>query len=782
MAICLLVLGGCSTAQPEVDIDATVTAKVQEEIAIEATVEARVQSQLSKSIPTATADVATPTNTAKIPPSPTAIPTATSMPPTRTPNPPTSTPTLSPTPEIYTSTEIFLYGGNWFTGSQISQCEKEAVESGGSITGVMRSCTQRLLDEKYTQLIRQDTLTLGQVEECKNKGLVMDRINPTPMPYQGYPTPEVGVFYAEGEECVDIIVQTPTPTTLPSATLTPTETPLPTLTPTITSTPTVTFTPTITFTPTVTSTPTLTPTATPLPQIRSVGEIYTAPDGVDVILNSISSELIGNVTTVNISYNLINNTQDLKKENGFKVYYVGGGGIPQYGFFDQLLPGRTIQRSHQFKIESGYTADILAYPSSGFSDSFPQHIDLRWTVPEPILPTPTATPIPLQAHSPVIAYKDGRVEYVKVDSVSRYSHPPYTPNYTEVPYSEILQMSGTVAFVKKEDSRYRDDFLSTTHAELYPSGLYKMDFESMEMSQIFEGFAEMSVYAPNKSLLAVIKNIMDTRVIAVIEESGSLIHQIPLPIEAVENSYGINVEHISWHPDGTELLISQKHVPEGCCVEKNLGGYLYRVPIDGRTPSKIDLPNEYPSMAEWSPDGSKILFIDRGNSETRGLHIFDLSAASVVKMPVTVYIHAAIWSKNGNYIIGVGDGNFDPISNQNAQIFRINPDGTDVRYLDGWYDYELHMTWPVGGGLSLSPTGNHITFSCSMNKMDLSISLNADICFLDIDGKYLSSYVDGTGGKGDWYFHEPNTYPFGCPLGLCMNERANMELYPTWKK
>jgi len=32
ITMCLLVLGGCSTAQPEVDIDATVTAKVQKEI------------------------------------------------------------------------------------------------------------------------------------------------------------------------------------------------------------------------------------------------------------------------------------------------------------------------------------------------------------------------------------------------------------------------------------------------------------------------------------------------------------------------------------------------------------------------------------------------------------------------------------------------------------------------------------------------------------------------------------------------------------------------------
>ena len=32
IAMCLLVLGGCSTAQPTIDIDATVTAKVEDEI------------------------------------------------------------------------------------------------------------------------------------------------------------------------------------------------------------------------------------------------------------------------------------------------------------------------------------------------------------------------------------------------------------------------------------------------------------------------------------------------------------------------------------------------------------------------------------------------------------------------------------------------------------------------------------------------------------------------------------------------------------------------------
>jgi hypothetical protein len=121
-------------------------------------------------------------------------------------------------------------------------------------------------------------------------------------------------------------------------------------------------------TPTPVPTPTLTPapTSTPVPTPRRlIGQPVIAEDGIEVTLKSVTKAVYGNVTTVTISYTLKNTTNDLKDEDGFRLYIVGGGGYPQYGFFNSLLPGKSRNGGYTFNVQSPGVPLAIGYP--GFS-------------------------------------------------------------------------------------------------------------------------------------------------------------------------------------------------------------------------------------------------------------------------------------------------------------------------------------------------------------------------------------------------------------------------------
>ena len=177
---------------------------------------------------------------------------------------------------------------------------------------------------------------------------------------------------------IAVTVSTSVPTATPTPTAVPTPVPAPTPGPTATATPTPVPTPTPAST--ATPTPMPTPTATPIPTPRRLlGQPYMAEDGVEVTLISLNTTVVGNVTSVTISYRLRNTTEDLKDEKGWSLYYSGGGGLPQYGFFNQMLPGQSINRSYTFNVQSPDVPSVVAYPSRFFDETW-QLSDLIWDV------------------------------------------------------------------------------------------------------------------------------------------------------------------------------------------------------------------------------------------------------------------------------------------------------------------------------------------------------------------------------------------------------------------
>jgi hypothetical protein len=111
---------------------------------------------------------------------------------------------------------------------------------------------------------------------------------------------------------------------------------------------------------------------------RLLSRPYLAPDGLEIMLLSLSKIVTGNVTSIRIEYSLNNPTPNLITEGSLKLYYADGGGLPQYGFFNSILPGDGIVKSYTFNVPSPNKPWYVGYPSRFFGDW--KEEDLLWEV------------------------------------------------------------------------------------------------------------------------------------------------------------------------------------------------------------------------------------------------------------------------------------------------------------------------------------------------------------------------------------------------------------------
>ena len=87
---------------------------------------------------------------------------------------------------------------------------------------------------------------------------------------------------------------------------------------------------------------------------------------------------VGILTTVSISYNVRNPTQDLKEENGWMLFIQGVEGA-YFGIQGPLPPGQSINRSFIFNVTAPEVRQVFAYPSN-ISDEDWDADDLIWII------------------------------------------------------------------------------------------------------------------------------------------------------------------------------------------------------------------------------------------------------------------------------------------------------------------------------------------------------------------------------------------------------------------
>jgi hypothetical protein len=266
-------------------------------------------------------------------------------------DPPVPTPNIEATVEVRVAQERAI---DATVEARVAQ-ERVAQERAIDATVEVRVAQERVARERAIDAAMEASLNeLAASQPTQTPVAIVKEVVPTDTP-----TPK----NTSAPENTPIPVAAPTATSLPLPT--PRSTPLPTAIPGPKPTPIPTATPTPVPTPTPTVVPTAVPTPTPIPLAtprRLIGQPYIAEDGLEVALNSVDKAVYGNVTTVTISYTLKNVTEDLKDEDGFRLYTASGGAYSQYGGFGNILPTKSITRSYTFNVQSPDIPSVIGYP------------------------------------------------------------------------------------------------------------------------------------------------------------------------------------------------------------------------------------------------------------------------------------------------------------------------------------------------------------------------------------------------------------------------------------
>ncbi len=177
------------------------------------------------------------------------------------------------------------------------------------------------------------------------------------------------------------------------------------------------------------------------------------------------------------------------------------------------------------------------------------------------------------------------------------------------------------------------------------------------------------------------------------------------------------------NPDGSELqqLINFGIEPtwshDGSQVAFAWDGSIWTMNADGSSPSRITDPKAGAFSPNWSPDDSKIVF--SGSEDSK--YIYDLyivNSDGSQEHQLTDHkltsnnAQSPVWSPDGNKIAFV----LFPqkcCGNEDAEIYTIDADGSDLQQLTNNSEYDLAPSW--------SPDGSKIVFSSGLQSFDIYI-------------------------------------------------------------
>jgi TolB protein len=143
-------------------------------------------------------------------------------------------------------------------------------------------------------------------------------------------------------------------------------------------------------------------------------------------------------------------------------------------------------------------------------------------------------------------------------------------------------------------------------------------------------------------------------------------------------------------PDGTRLVFTRE------VDDASEDGALYVVKLDGSGLRKITPGDLFPGDADWSPDGTEIVFEAKDpQTPFGGVWIVgsDGSGLRSVTEPVSGGFADPVWSPDGSLIL-VLHGE-DP-EDFHEGLATMRPDGSELQYIDDGRGGEHQADWSTG--------------------------------------------------------------------------------------
>lgn len=113
---------------------------------------------------------------------------------------------------------------------------------------------------------------------------------------------------------------------------------------------------------------------------------YVARNGMTVTITAFSGTDLGNgYMRYVVSYRQQNNTTTAIDEGFLKLYFGNATAMPEYGFFNAVLPGANfaLDRSYTFDAPAANKPSVLEYDADNFFSTSPGSNTLQWGMPVP---------------------------------------------------------------------------------------------------------------------------------------------------------------------------------------------------------------------------------------------------------------------------------------------------------------------------------------------------------------------------------------------------------------
>jgi len=153
---------------------------------------------------------------------------------------------------------------------------------------------------------------------------------------------------------------------------------------------------------------------------------------------------------------------------------------------------------------------------------------------------------------------------------------------------------------------------------------------------------------------------------------------------------------LDYSPDGTQLLF-YRAVRAEPDFPIDVGGSLWVVNVDGSDAHELQTGDIRPWWsARWSPDGSRIVFVEERLRATGGLWTIRPDGTDLTKVyedPDGRFARGPVWSPDSSQIIFNLDPHSDAFQHAANEIYVINTDGSGLSFLVGGPEYKGVTEW-----------------------------------------------------------------------------------------